>query len=285
MSGLTLLSARAAYSALISAPLRLCVKSPPQPSRLTLLTLLCSIAAFAQTSQPSDPAAGARLFRQQCSSCHGKGGHGGRAPDLTSGAFAGGDRDDELFRIISKGIPGTEMAPYEERFVEGDIPRIIAYLHSATRAVPPDAPPVAGNLANGSTLFWGKGACGSCHAVDSRGNRVGPDLTRVGSRRSADYLRESLVDPSADILWGYNSATVVTRDGKTLHGIVRALDDFSVVLQDFSGKVYSFDRAALRSVSSDAKSLMPAYGAVFSPAELGDLLAYLSSLRKPAIQP
>ena len=71
---------------------------------------------------------------------------------------------------------------------------------------------------------------------------------------------------------------MVGRDGQTIRGIERALDEFSVVLQDFSGKVYSFDLAGVRSVARDSQSLMPEYGKRFTSAELDDLLAYLYSL-------
>jgi hypothetical protein len=58
----------------------------------------------------------------------------------------------------------------------------------------------------------------------------------------------------------------------------RALDDFSVVLPDFSGKVYSFDRKDVRSVERDTQSLMPEYGGTLSSTELNDVLAYLAGL-------
>jgi putative heme-binding domain-containing protein len=102
-------------------------------------------------------------------------------------------------------------------------------------------------------------------------------------RRGAGYLRDSLTAPSAFIPRGYESVTVVLNDGKTIRGIERALDDFSVVFQDFSGKVYSFDRAAVRLVSRDTESLMPSFESTFSATELGDIVAFLSSLRGPEV--
>jgi putative heme-binding domain-containing protein len=224
---------------------------------------------------------GARIFRQHCGSCHGKSGHGGRAPDLTLGSLVSGDLDADLFRTISKGIPGTEMEAYAERLGDENVRRVIAFLRSTNGG----ESPLGGDPAKGQPLFWGKGGCGNCHAVGSRGNRVGPDLSRIGRQRSADYLRESLLAPSADIVPGYDAMTVIARDGRTFRGIERVLDDFSAILQDFSGKVYSFDRSGVRSATHDAESLMPAYRETFSETELSDLLAYLSTLGKPGVQP
>jgi len=54
----------------------------------------------------------------------------------------------------------------------------------------------AGDPAAGKALFAAKGGCFSCHAVDHRGSRVGPDLSRIGLLRSAASLRRSLADPA-----------------------------------------------------------------------------------------
>src|SRR5258705_534534 len=85
--------------------------------------------------------------------------------------------------------------------------------------------PFAGDAKHGEELFWNKGACGNCHAVQNRGSRVGPDLSRIGRRRSAAYLRESLVAPSTDIPQNYSGVTVVARDGKSIRGLEKAIDD------------------------------------------------------------
>jgi cytochrome c oxidase cbb3-type subunit 3 len=254
-------------------------------SRSALMWVWC-IAGLAQTSNPfaADPGAveaGARIFKKQCNSCHGKGGHGGRAPDLTHSSAAAGNEDAELFATISKGIEGTDMEAYGERLSAGDIWRVIAFVRSAG----PSEVPASGDAVNGKSIFWGKGGCGNCHAVGNLGNRIGPDLSRIGRRRNAEYLRESLLAPSADVAPNYAGVTVVGPDGKKIRGIEKALDDFSVVLQDFSGKIYSFDRTQVRSVTPDAESLMPAYGKVLSEAELNNLLVYLLNPAKAEVKP
>lgn len=215
------------------------------------------------------PESGTNLFRRNCSSCHGKGGEGGRAPSLT-GSLRIGDSDADMIRVIAGGIPGTEMPSYEARLGRPKIERIVAYLRTVKR----DSAPITGDPRRGETVFWGKAGCANCHAVGNRGNRVGPDLSRIGHQRSAGYLRDSLLRPEADILANYIGVTVVTSDGKTVRGIEKALNEFSVVLQDFSGKVHSFDHVSLKSAERDSRSLMPAY-----TADVDDLLAYLTTLK------
>ena len=64
---------------------------------------------------------------------------------------------------------------------------------TASQSVPAGG---GGNPAAGKALFAAKGACLSCHAVDGRGGRSGPDLSRIGLLRSAAALRLSLADPA-----------------------------------------------------------------------------------------
>jgi cytochrome c oxidase cbb3-type subunit III len=214
-------------------------------------------------------------FRIHCSSCHGIHGEGGRGPDLTRGAFTVGDRDADLFAVISKGSPDTEMRPFEG-LGEENIWRIAAYLRSPTmrRA----AEKIAGDPASGEKLFWGKGGCAQCHRLGLRGGRLGPELTRVGRSRGAQYLRESLISPSASLTPGYDTITVVTRDGKKISGVQRGFDNFSAQLMDSQDNYYSFLKSEVASIEREDRSLMPEYGTALSPAELDDLVAFLSSL-------
>ena len=217
------------------------------------------------------------MFRPYCVPCHGVSGKGGRGPDLTRGVYTAGEKDSDLFRVIANGVPGTEMAGFAGDIREEDIWRVVSFIRSIGRR---DAAGIAGNRANGEKLFWVKGGCDACHAVGSRGGRLGPDLTRVGELRSRAYLRESVLEPSNDISPGYATITIVKRDGTKLIGVERGFDDFSAQLMDASGNYYSFLRSDVRSATRELHSLMPDnYGRLFNSGEVDDLLAYLMSLR------
>ena len=86
----------------------------------------------------------------------------------------------------------------------------------ARLSVPPPGPAVATNSiglcgcqaaaagsAQGKTLFTQQ--CGACHTLADAGTtqEVGPDLDKVLAGKSADFIRESIVNPNAEIASGF----------------------------------------------------------------------------------
>ena len=227
------------------------------------------LLALAPVCLAQDAEVGKGIFRIYCAPCHGIGARGGRGPDLSRGVFRSGSTDDDLFRTISHGVPGTEMGDYA-RIGDDNIRRVIAYIRSVNRN---DNTPVTGDAARGETIFWGKGQCGNCHVVSGKGKAIGPDLSRAGRQRSVAYLRESLVDPNADVAPGYNMLVVVRRDGSKLTGIEKSLDNFSARMMDLSGEIHTFARDEVKSIHREYKSVMPPY-----KDDVDDLVAYLAHL-------
>ena len=217
-----------------------------------LLLVASTLCAAQVTKDPQQIELGRAMFRNACAPCHGIGAQGGRGPDLTRGTYNNGDSDADLFRVISHGVPGTEMPAARPDLIDSaGIWLVISFIRSVTQA---EVGPAPGDRAAGEKLFWEKGGCGQCHAVGGRGGSLGPNLTRVGRERSLAYLRESIVSPDADISPGYETVTVETRDGRKIVGVAKRLDNFSIELMDLSGKVYSFQRSALVSVNRESRS-------------------------------
>jgi len=229
---------------------------------------------------------GASQFRTDCALCHGLRARGGsRGPDLTRGIWNHGGSDADLFHTITTGIPGTLMPAND--LSDGEIWEIIAYLRSLTPSTPQKVP---GDPGAGEKLFRGDGNCWLCHMVNGKGGRVGPDLSRVGSRRSPEFLAQKLCDPNKNLAptlmdpgkeWPYDSeaVTVITRDGKTIRGVLRNEDTFSIQLMDTQEDLHSFMKKDLRDVVHEGKSIMPPFGDVLDDRQLQDVVAYLDSLR------
>jgi len=64
------------------------------------------------------------------------------------------------------------------------------------------APGIAGGSTDPMTIIRGAG-CTGCHKISGEGGAIGPDLTHVGSRLSANLIRESILLPDAKVAKGF----------------------------------------------------------------------------------
>lgn len=182
-----------------------------------------------------------------------------------------------MFRTISNGIPGTGMTGFGGEVTDENVWRIIAYLRAIARH---DASNIPGDRMNGERLFRGKGGCGACHVVRGQGGKLGPNLSRIGAQRSAEYLRDTILAPNKKMVPGWATITVVRKDGTKVTGVERGFDNFSAQLMDAAGNYYSFSRSEVTSIVREERSLMPQdYGRLLTSAGIDDLVAYLASLR------
>jgi cytochrome c oxidase subunit 2 len=96
-----------------------------------------------------------------------------------------------------------------------------------------------GGEADGKTLFTqGNGqstACGACHTLADAGTSasVGPDLDDGLQGRDANFIRQSIVEPDAQIAQGYNRGIMPTNYGQTLSAA--ELDALVSYLQEATG--------------------------------------------------
>ncbi|MFY9555813.1 MAG: c-type cytochrome [Blastocatellia bacterium] len=223
-----------------------------------------------------DLSRGEQIFVGQCALCHGIGGTGGRGPALNQPNLHRAADNQALFRTIKNGIDGTEM-PDAWQMTDREIWQVAGYVRSLSRT---SAAKLPGDPSKGKRLYDEKGACAACHIVSGRGESFGPELTEIGARRSAAYLREALVDPAASVPEGFRIVSVITRDGRTLRGTRVNEDSFTIQLRDSTGAFHSFRKFDLAELKKESRvSMMPAYRDAFSPSELDDLIAYLAGLR------
>jgi len=137
-----------------------------------------------------------------------------------------------------------------------------------------------GDAANGRELFFGERAlCSRCHVVtrgdESRGSRVGPELTTVRAKLGRTELFDAMLNPSAAIAFGYDSYLVVDKDGRTYTGFLLADADV-VVLEDTNGVRWSIEREEIDEMRKQKLSLMPLDVAFdLTSQELADLVAFL----------
>jgi putative heme-binding domain-containing protein len=231
---------------------------------------------------------GRKLFQAHCISCHGPNGEGGRGPTLAQPTLPRASTDAALMRIIRSGLPGTEMPA--TRLQPHEVTILTTFVRSLGQMAPET---VTGDPVRGGQLFHTKGVCTQCHTLHGQGTLIGPDLTEIGRKRSAAFLRRSLVEPNAEVPQSFNAyradvnmplnflfVRAKAADGREVAGVRVNEDTFSIQLRDLTGKLHSFFKGDLSELHKDwGQSPMPNYSAVFTADEMNDLVAYLVSLR------
>ncbi len=224
---------------------------------------------------PADIAYGSRLYDAQCTTCHGSTGDGVGGVDLRSGKFRSAVSDQDLIRVITTGVPGTGMQAFN--FDASERAAIVAYLRNMNSFDPGSVKP--GDASRGRLTFEGKGACATCHRVGAQGSRVAPDLSDVGSVRSAGSLLRSLTDPSSQMMPINRPVRAVTRDGKVINGRRLNEDTYTVQLLDDQANLVSLTKTELREYTILTVSSMPSFKDRLTTDELADVVAYLLSLK------
>ena len=244
-------------------------------------------------NDPKVIAEGESQFRIDCALCHGLAAQGGaRAPDLTRGVWNHGGSDADIFRTIRSGVPGTLMPAND--LSDAETWEIVAFLRSLN-AAPSKA--IHGDPQAGKQIFFGSANCSNCHMVNGKGGRLGPDLSRIGGSRSPNFIAAKLRSPNGSLAvspadqyreWPleYEAVSVITKSNETLTGVLRNEDTFSIQFMDVSEKLHSFWKKDLLKVTHEHRTVMPAFGEdVLSTEDLGNLLAYLNSLRPRQAEP
>lgn len=263
---------------------------------LTMLFLVLWLPASAQDKNPyAGDAKVAKLgesqFRANCAFCHGLGARGGgRGPDLTRVQKHHGTGDSDLFHTINEGIPGTAMPPNGTTpqgvgMTPEEIWQVITYIHSVEKK----STESAGDPMHGRNLFYGTAACSTCHMVNGKGGRLGPDLSATGSARALDYLIQSVREPSQRLAGGiseamkefpqeYETVSVEAADGNKYQGVVLNEDNFTLQMLDTREQLHLFEKDQLRKFTKSRESLMPAYDQKMLPdKDLQDIIAFLTT--------
>ena len=241
--------------------------------------LLTSSLARAQSSanqySQADIEYGAKIFLTQCTGCHGVNGDQVAGVNLGSGQFRHVFSDADLRSVITNGIPGTGMRPFN--FDASELAGIVAYIRNMRNFDARNAQ--LGDATRGQALFTGAGNCSSCHRVNGKGPRVAPDLSDIGALRTADLLERTLTDPTAAMLPVNRSVRAVLRNGKVITGRRLNEDTYSVQIIDDHENLVSLDKSDLREYTVIDTSAMPSYKDKLTPQERSDIVAYLLTLK------
>jgi cytochrome c oxidase cbb3-type subunit III len=247
--------------------------------------LFCGMCALGQSKKRSDPSAATngqplpaqQAFAASCAGCHGLDGKGGeRAPDIVTRPDVRQLSDSQLFQVLEKGVPRTSM-PSFSYLGEPALRSLVAYLQALQgNSAMTDLP---GDARRGKEIFFGKAECSQCHMVRGEGGFFASDLTSYSHGRSLAVVHDAIVSPNRDLDPRNRSVVVTLPSGKTLEGIARNEDNFSLQLLTKDGAIYLLSKSTLKALSHRNESPMPAdYGTRLTASEIDDLVNYLFSL-------
>ena len=120
--------------------------------------------------------------------------------------------------------------------------------------------------------------CLACHALSEGGSGVGPNLMSIGAQRDRAYLLESLLFPNAQLAPGFGFSTVGLNDGTQLSGTIESENTEEVVLKLADGSTKAVTSKQIASKTPPV-SMMPPMLGILSPAEIRDVVAFLSGLK------
>lgn len=232
-------------------------------------------ASSAKVSSKADAVAGKPIFERYCAPCHGINGGGGRGPRLNRPHLTYAPTDAALRAVIADGIPPA--MPDAWYLSDEEIANVAAHIRALGKT-PGELVP--GDPVRGAAVY-AKSGCSACHILRGQGVGFGPDLTRVGDRRNASFVRMVINNPSSALPEGFMFVIAVTAANKSVSGIRLNEDSFTIQLKDPTGKIYSFRKRDLKELKKETGSTpMPTFENVLSPKEIEDLAAFLMASRE-----
>ena len=157
---------------------------------------------------------------------------------------------------------------------ETDKASITKYALDALAQMPAKERP--GRAVLGKQVFE-RSACTKCHTTATQTTPLAPSLKGIGLQK-ADYLVESVLFPSKVIKTGFETELVLTKDGRTLNGLVKEEGGFLRILN--LDKDVKIAKGEVEERRLQKISIMPeGQEAQMSRREFVDLMAYLTTLK------
>jgi putative heme-binding domain-containing protein len=174
---------------------------------------------------------------------------------------------DRRARLLRHPSPAVRHRA-EPLFSQPDAPTRLAILEQFSPATH-----LEGSIDRGRALYTR--LCASCHRFGTEGREVGPDLLAVAGN-SAERLLQSILDPNAVVLPGFEAYQVALDTGEELDGLIAGDTGPSILFRLSDGSSRSLDRQRIQSLHSSGVSLMPeGLEEGLTPQDLADLIALI----------
>jgi len=204
------------------------------------LALVAAVVfAGCDLQEDADLERGRQLFIAKCGTCHTLAEAATTAeigPDLDAAfaaARAEGNDADTIEGVVQSQIENPRPAEPDDantympaELVTGqDAENVAAYVGSVA-GIPGIKPPTAPGGPGGQV--FAQNGCASCHTLEAAGaaGTVGPDLDQNLPGQSAQQIEESIVDPEADIVSGFQPGVM-----PSVYGSQIAPDDLQLLVE------------------------------------------------------
>ncbi|WP_160164521.1 PVC-type heme-binding CxxCH protein [Pedosphaera parvula] len=138
-----------------------------------------------------------------------------------------------------------------------------------------------GDLEEGKKIFTERAgvACMRCHAVQSKGGVVGPDLAGIGKRQTRELLLESILFPNKLIAPGFENITLLMKNGSTLAGVVKTESEKELVLNSPEDGIITVQKGEIQSRQQEVSAMPEGLNKMLSKQDLRNLVEYLANLK------
>jgi putative heme-binding domain-containing protein len=140
----------------------------------------------------------------------------------------------------------------------------------------------SGSATRGAQVFH-DAQCINCHRFNTRGERIGPDLTAVAQRFTRKEILESIIFPNQVVSDQYASKTILA-NGKTYTGIAVRNPDSSMTVLQSDGQKVELAASDIEEVKSSKLSAMPeGLANRLTLEQIADLFAFLMNAPEPNV--
>ena len=171
--------------------------------RALLLTLACAWVVPVSAETPSHPAPtrGKILFDRHCAFCHGVDGHADtpvakllqtRPRNFADPVEMARVSDDQIYRAVKEGKPGTAMAAWGQVLSELEIGDVMDHIRSLTTPRPTTLTAEQLGVEIGRRIY--KKDCAECHGSDGRANTEAAKVLRPIPNSFADPIAAARMD-------------------------------------------------------------------------------------------
>ncbi|MFI4852650.1 MAG: PVC-type heme-binding CxxCH protein [Gimesia chilikensis] len=134
-----------------------------------------------------------------------------------------------------------------------------------------------GDPANGKLVF--KKNCAACHRLENVGVQLGADLKAIKDRGTEAVLL-NILDPNREVKPQYVTYLLVTTQGRTITGLIKAENANSITIARADGTSDTVLRIDIDELISSKLSFMPeGLEKQIDQQQMADLLAYLNSIK------